>query len=191
MVASWLWGALTTMWALASGLQETDGCSYPLQGARRFTPPRPSECALRCATLTYYRILGQGRRISVLFTEATTSSEQYYCWFLSKQCRNEESLEMAFVVVDPSPLPCQLLIEPQGTGQQKLTPDREVHNLLSSHCGQRFEVTLPFQKAQNAAEFCVRHMCPHQNIDSSSPVKLPRCPPFLITLWRTHIQPGA
>ncbi|KAE8607560.1 hypothetical protein XENTR_v10011211 [Xenopus tropicalis] len=160
MVASWLWGALTTMWALASGLQETDGCSYPLQGARRFTPPRPS-------------------------------SEQYYCWFLSKQCRNEESLEMAFVVVDPSPLPCQLLIEPQGTGQQKLTPDREVHNLLSSHCGQRFEVTLPFQKAQNAAEFCVRHMCPHQNIDSSSPVKLPRCPPFLITLWRTHIQPGA
>lgn len=183
MVAGWLWGTLSMLWALLDGVQGGEKCGNPFQGPRGFNPPRLSQCSLRCATLTYYKLLAGEQRGSVLFTEATARSEQHFCWFLSQRCQDEEVLEMAFVMVDTDLPLCQLIIDHSGSGQQWLNPDREAHPLLSPLCGLRFEVTLPFQKAQNAAEFCVRPLCPTSNQESSNTETSGRCPPFLVTLW--------
>ncbi|CAH2325070.1 Hypothetical predicted protein [Pelobates cultripes] len=186
MAAGWQWGALSALLVFLWGVHGREECRNPLLRTQGLNPPRPSPCALRCATLTYYKILGSERRGSVLFTEASTSSEQYYCWFLSQRCRTEESLEMAFIMVDASPPPCHLSIGPNGFEQQELSPDTNNHELLSPLCGLRFEVTLPFQRAQNAAEFCVRHVCPQRSKDSSQTRSSNHCPPFLVTLWDKH-----
>ncbi|KAG8578449.1 hypothetical protein GDO81_010498 [Engystomops pustulosus] len=188
MIAICLWWALITLWAQVCGVQGREKCGNPLLGPRGFNPPRPSVCSLRCATLTYYRLLAGERRGSVLFTEATKNSE-YYCWFLSQKCQDEEILEMAFVMLDASLLFCQIIINPHGSDQQQLNADVKERKLLSPLCGQRFDVTLPFQKAQNAAEFCIQPVCPDKGTENVEEAASKLCPPFLVTLWYT--QPGA
>ncbi|XP_072277711.1 uncharacterized protein [Pyxicephalus adspersus] len=64
------------LWALLDGVQGGGKCGNPFMGPRGFNPQRPSQCSLRCATLTYYKLLAEEQRGSVLFTEATTSDKK-------------------------------------------------------------------------------------------------------------------
>lgn len=94
MVAGWLWGTLSMLWALLDGVQGGEKCGNPFQGPRGFNPPRPSQCSLRCATLTYYKLLAGEQRGSVLFTEATASRANALCLCCYVKCMLVNNIQL-------------------------------------------------------------------------------------------------
>ncbi|XP_029470687.1 uncharacterized protein LOC115098303 [Rhinatrema bivittatum] len=160
----------------------------------RQTPSLPpmSPCTIHCAAQTYYRLLRSRRRISVLFSEALQGPGDQFCWFRSLSCKKGERLTKAFVVLEVALppeghlVPFQLLVTlPIRTW--RLRPQQEESKFLGQGCGARFEVTKPFLAAESTAEFCVKTVCRGQPMcDSLRP--LLKCPPFLVTRWRSPSQ---